>query len=170
MQLFNYESAGWYQTIKAESDTEARTKLDASKTWILYSTLESPREDMVTVLGDSRPIVRYYGTGEFDCPYCGYPTKANCLNPWCEANPNHTQETLLAQRAKIAAQEAVKAEGERIREARRVAHVDYEVRRIETQNETIQKAKDGGYCVRCALKYPQKWVRHRGECPHTRLR
>src|SRR5882724_10820358 len=77
-----------------------------------------------TVLGDTRPVRRWYGDGSANCPYCGYALSAGrgeirdgaCHNPWCDANPSYTAERLTAVRAERAAREREQAaEAERAR-------------------------------------------------------
>src|SRR6266436_4401544 len=63
-----------------------------------------------TVLGDARPVRRWYGDGSADCPYCGAALSAErgeirdgaCHNPWCDANPNNSPERLAAERERRA--------------------------------------------------------------------
>src|SRR5947207_13630601 len=77
-----------------------------------------------TVLADARPVVRWYGDGSANCPYCGYALSAErgeirdgtCHNPRCDANPNNSPERLAAERERRAtlAREGT-AEAERAR-------------------------------------------------------
>ena len=172
---FSYQRGKWsgYEAVKATSAGYALDSLISqysdNSNWEYVSDVPVLADTVTTVLGDSRPVVRYYGTGEFDCPYCGNATnKPQCFNPWCDANPNYDPTKLLAVRTE---RERVNTEREReasIQRARISHAAEYQERQAQARQETISKAKEGGFCVSCATRTPQKWVKHRKECPHTR--
>jgi hypothetical protein len=48
-----------------------------------------------TCLGEYKEVSITYENGEFNCPYCGYPTSEVCNNPACPStysNPKSLQE------------------------------------------------------------------------------
>jgi hypothetical protein len=172
---FSYTRPNWqgYEAVKAVSAGYALDSLITQypdyKDWQYVSDVPVLTESIRTVLGDSRPVTRYYGTGEYDCPYCGSPcNKPQCFNPWCDANPNYSPERLTSVRTERELVNAAKERDASIQRAR-IAHAnDYQERQEKARQETIEKARLGGYCVRCATAYPAKWVKHRLECPKSR--
>src|SRR5438105_854289 len=77
-----------------------------------------------TVLGDTRPVVRWYGDGSADCPYCATALSVArnevrdgaCHNPSCDAHPSYAAERLATVRTERAARERERAaEAERAR-------------------------------------------------------
>ena len=162
-----------YEAVKATSAGYALDYLiqhyPDNTNWEYVSDVPVLAESVSTVLGDSRPVLRYYGTGEFDCPYCGTATnKPQCFNPWCDANPHYSPAKLIAEREKREAIEREKSKEESIRQFRINSAKEYDDRRNAARQETINKAKESGHCVTCATRYPPKLVKHRKECPHSR--
>ena len=66
-----------------------------------------------TILGDTRPVVRWYGDGSADCPYCATAQSVErnevrdgaCHNPACDAHPGYLPERLAEAREQRAARE-----------------------------------------------------------------
>ena len=172
---FSYQRGKWsgYEAVKATSAGYALDSLISqypdNSNWEYVSDVPVLAETVSTVLGDSRPVVRYYGNGEFDCPYCGNSTdKPQCFNPWCDANPQYNPERLTQVRTERERVNAEKLAQENIQRARIAHAAEYQERQAQVRQETIDKARAEGYCVNCATRYPQKLVKHRKECPHTR--
>ena len=125
-----------------------------------------------TVLGDTRPVVRWYGDGSTDCPYCGAALVADrgeihdgaCHNPWCDAHPGYPPERLAAEREKRAAREAERAaEAERARWRR-----EYAAERAAAHqawlDATYAEARRRGACLACVIApgwERARFVRHR---------
>src|SRR5437899_7336574 len=125
-----------------------------------------------TVLGDTRPVVRWYGDGSANCPYCGYALSAErgeirdgaCRNPACDAHPDYPPERLAAQREKRAVQARERtAEAERARWRR-----EYAAERAgEHQawlDATYAEARRRAACLACVIApgwERARFVRHR---------
>jgi hypothetical protein len=125
-----------------------------------------------TVLGDTRPVVRWYGDGSANCPYCGYALSAErgeirdgaCHNPWCDANPSYAAERLVSARAERAAREREQAaEAERMRWRR-----EYAAHRATDHqawlDATYAEARRRGACLACVIApgwERARFVRHR---------
>ena len=79
MNLYHYQSNGWYQTIKAESEAEAEKLLPEDRPYTLYNVTLCPAEAITTVLGDSEyddtlPAVYHIPAAsgfEWQCGKCG---------------------------------------------------------------------------------------------------
>jgi hypothetical protein len=125
-----------------------------------------------TVLGDTRPVVRWYGDGSADCPYCATAQSVArnevrdgaCQNPWCDAHPGYAAERLAAVREQRAAQERERAaEVERARWRREYAAE----RASEHQawlDATYAEARRRGACLACVIGpgwERARFVRHR---------
>jgi hypothetical protein len=131
-----------------------------------------------TVLGDTRPAVRWYADGSADCPYCGTPLASErgevaggtCCNPWCDAHPGYAPERLAAEREKRAAQAR-----ERAAEAERARwRTEYAAQRVAEHqawlDATYAEARRRGACLACVIApgwERARFVRHRrpGACP-----
>ncbi len=125
-----------------------------------------------TVLGDTRPVVRWYGDGSANCPYCGYALSAErgeirdgaCHNPWCDANPNYSPACLAAERerrATLARERTAEAERARWR-------TEYAAERAAEHqawlDATYAEARRRGACLACVIApgwERARFVRHR---------
>ncbi len=108
-----------------------------------------------TVLGDTRPIVRWCGDGSADCPYCATAQSIErnevldgaCRNPACDADPDYPAARLVAVREERAARERERAaELERARWRR-----EYAVERASEHqvwlDATYAEARRRGACL-----------------------
>lgn len=133
-------------------------------------TVEPAVKEVRTVLGEVRPVTRTYGDGSVDCPFCSNPIifpETECSNPWCDAHPMMTADTLRARRAEIERKAAEAAQRKASHEAamRRIA----EARAAEQAwaAEQIEEAERRGACLVCLFQGFRrvKFVKHRGPCP-----
>ena len=179
MNLYCLSDNGWYKTIRAESEAEARSLLpradfySSSDMWILDKVLDGPvTVKAVSVLGEVRFVAadKYYGTGHYDCPFCARATVGPCDNPYCRANPNYPINTAQADIERNEAR--IKEEEERKQNHK------WAMERIEQDNKrrqdayhtAVTKAKEEGYCINCLGDSYRgfKFIRHRKECPKRR--
>ncbi|SRR6266404_4243936 len=125
-----------------------------------------------TVLGDTRPVVRWYGDGSGDCPYCATALSVArnevrdgaCHNPACDAHPRYVAKRLAAVREERAARDReCVADAERARWRREYAAE----RAAEHQawlDATYAEARRRGACLACVMApgwERARFVRHR---------
>jgi hypothetical protein len=142
--------------------------------WREESEMENTLTLSITdVLGNTLPVLNFYGDGSYDCPHCHYPIRADeglgpCKNPWCIANPQMPVDAAN----KIPADR----ERKRMEEERRKHDHEMAMQRIQEWNETRDRerttkllaAKEQGYCLTCLIRSNyRKEVKHRKSCPHT---
>lgn len=131
---------------------------------------------ITTVLGDSRPVQRFYEDGSFDCPWCGsavvFP-KRQCENPACDSCKYWTESALLERREREAARLAEEARRKRDHELTMERIKEEKARRLAWQKEQFAEAEKRGACLHC-LFLPGwervRFVKHRKTCPKMRQR
>jgi len=127
-----------------------------------------------TVLGDTRPVVRHYEDGSFECPWCCaaviFP-KRECENPACDSSKYWTPERLQERRDREAHRLEDEARRKRDHEAamQRIAE-DKALREI-WQKEKVDECIRRGCCLLCLFQPGWdrvKFVKHRKPCPKRR--
>lgn len=139
------------------------------------------------LVGRERPVVRFWEDGGYDCPFCGYPTTADCAgsgwvrqvegrhccNPGCTANPHLDPVKVRAgfeeSERRRERQEAEDAE-RRARHEQFMAAMDAN-RQADRQRwaEVAAEAKNRGACLECLSRSrwrsEPRYIRHRSGCP-----
>jgi hypothetical protein len=128
-----------------------------------------------TVLGDARPVVRWYGDGSADCPYCATAQSVArnevrdgaCHNPACDAHPSYPAEQLAAVRERERAAELERARWRREYAAQRASEHQAWL------DATYAEARRRGACLACVIApgwERARFVRHRqqGACPRRK--
>src|SRR6266404_3799368 len=110
-----------------------------------------------TVLGDTRPVVRWYGDGSANCPYCGYALSAErgeIRDGACHAAERERRATLARERTAEAERARWRTEYAAERAAEHQAWLD----------ATYAEARRRGACLACVIApgwERARFVRHR---------
>ncbi len=125
---------------------------------------------IANVLGEVKPVQRFYGDGSYDCPHCHYAVRADegfgpCRNPWCVANPQMPVESARELVKKAMQIERDKADRERNhRLAMERIGRDNEARE-QRYREAHAASIAEGFCYKCYCKSRfTKKTKHRGVC------
>lgn len=136
----------------------------------------SALQQVATVLGDTRQVVRWYPDGSCDCPWCNHPVVApatRCENPGCDAFPGWSPSALAEHRAKRTLAEAEEARRRRNHAMAMERIVEEREHHEAWQAEQVDEARRRGACVRCLFQSGHeraKFIRHRGTCPKESTR
>lgn len=124
--------------------------------------------EVTLVTGDSRPVVKTYDNG-YDCPWCYYPVaddSPGCRSPACVAGPHASEEYVRATLARLAEEDARRAEQQaRIERSRQYVAEERAAREAQWA-EVLTEGELRGACPDCLRRSSwqagrPRYVRHR---------
>jgi hypothetical protein len=121
--------------------------------------------------GRTREATIFPDGESWTCPFCGngvIPSRQDrpaCRNPWCPAVPEADNDGARTRFMDAYHQDALMMEEmrrhARVAEWTRERIAEDRATAVRIRQERIEQARQAGQCVRCALEYRPRWIRHR---------